>query len=251
MSSGPPRAAASRASGLWSRETRDWASPSHWKSLGTGSASGRRGHSWRPGSGWIPERREEPSRGPARPGPGAPAGSRKRASRVLGTAMTAVLIMVLVLALWLAVPSGAAADRRTRRALTGVEVQDPAARGHRRHRPRSAGWGSDTGNANRRTMSGLGRWLGGSSAGRGTVPMTVVVQQLAALSKGGRTPARLWDELWVLYGGEAEQAAVQGPASGMGRDGTGRLAAPVLARSRCGFWRPHVPPPCGGRRWPR
>jgi tight adherence protein B len=30
--------------------------------------------------------------------------------------------------------------------------------------------------------------------------MTAVVQQLAALLKGGRTPARLWDELWVLYG---------------------------------------------------
>ena len=29
--------------------------------------------------------------------------------------------------------------------------------------------------------------------------MTVLVQQLAALLKGGRTPARLWDELWLLY----------------------------------------------------
>nr|WP_258803347.1 hypothetical protein [Pseudarthrobacter sp. NS4] len=33
-----------------------------------------------------------------------------------------------------------------------------------------------------------------------TSPMTLVVQQLAALLKGGRTPARLWDELWVVYG---------------------------------------------------
>lgn len=30
--------------------------------------------------------------------------------------------------------------------------------------------------------------------------MTLVVQQLAALLKGGRTPARLWDELWFVYG---------------------------------------------------
>lgn len=30
--------------------------------------------------------------------------------------------------------------------------------------------------------------------------MTLVVQQLAALLKGGRAPGRLWDELWVLYG---------------------------------------------------
>lgn len=34
----------------------------------------------------------------------------------------------------------------------------------------------------------------------GTSPMTLVVQQLAALLKGGRTPARLWDELWLVYG---------------------------------------------------
>ena len=33
--------------------------------------------------------------------------------------------------------------------------------------------------------------------------MTVVVQQLAALLKGGRAPARLWDELWLLYAGDA------------------------------------------------
>lgn len=31
------------------------------------------------------------------------------------------------------------------------------------------------------------------------VPMTVVVQQLAALLKGGRTPSRLWDELSAVY----------------------------------------------------
>jgi tight adherence protein B len=30
--------------------------------------------------------------------------------------------------------------------------------------------------------------------------MTLVVQQLAALLKGGRAPARLWDELWAVYG---------------------------------------------------
>ena len=45
----------------------------------------------------------------------------------------------------------------------------------------------------------------GSHAGRGTAGMrgpglTLVVQQLAALLKGGRTPGRLWDELWTVYG---------------------------------------------------
>lgn len=44
--------------------------------------------------------------------------------------------------------------------------------------------------------------------------MTLVVQQLAALLKGGRAPGRLWDELFALYG----------PANGQsqpGREGGG------------------------------
>jgi tight adherence protein B len=36
--------------------------------------------------------------------------------------------------------------------------------------------------------------------------MTLVVQQLAALLKGGRTPARLWDELWVVYGAAGQHS---------------------------------------------
>ncbi|MFF2245490.1 type II secretion system F family protein [Arthrobacter sp. NPDC058130] len=50
--------------------------------------------------------------------------------------------------------------------------------------------------------------------------MTVVVQQLAALLKGGRIPARLWDELWVLYGGDVARdwSAGRIPANGAGRD---------------------------------
>jgi tight adherence protein B len=34
--------------------------------------------------------------------------------------------------------------------------------------------------------------------------LTLVVQQLAALLKGGRSPARLWDELWLVHGGRLE-----------------------------------------------
>jgi len=30
--------------------------------------------------------------------------------------------------------------------------------------------------------------------------LTLLVQQLAALLRGGRTPGRLWDELWTVYG---------------------------------------------------
>ena len=72
--------------------------------------------------------------------------------------------------------------------------------------------------------------------------MTVVVQQLAALLKGGRIPARLWDELWVLYGGDAarERSAGQMAGHGAGRDqareGSGTVLGPeslrILAAAR-------------------
>lgn len=53
--------------------------------------------------------------------------------------------------------------------------------------------------------------------------LTLVVQQLAALLKGGRTPARLWDELWLVHAGR--------PGVNLGgREtaawGTGRTARP-------------------------
>ncbi|TQJ38342.1 tight adherence protein B [Arthrobacter sp. SLBN-112] len=60
----------------------------------------------------------------------------------------------------------------------------------------------------------------GSPAGRGTARMrgpglTLVVQQLAALLKGGRTPGRLWDELWTVYGtaedGQRQHLALPSP----------------------------------------
>ncbi len=61
-----------------------------------------------------------------------------------------------------------------------------------------------------RTMRKRGR-----SAARGSIPaasaLTVVVQQLAALLKGGRTPGRLWDELWVLYGAAGSGHPVHTP----------------------------------------
>jgi tight adherence protein B len=50
--------------------------------------------------------------------------------------------------------------------------------------------------------AGAGAWKGRrrrkQQAG---LSLTLVVQQLAALLKGGRTPARLWDELWLVHTG--------------------------------------------------
>lgn len=111
--------------------------------------------------------------------------------------MTTVLVGVLVLAAVLALSPAGAPPHRIREALAGPCAAAP----------------------------------GGSQAGRGPGPrwrrrsapavsMNLLVQQLAALLKGGRTPARLWDELWILH--------VAGPAAALaGEPMSGRT--PVLA----------------------
>lgn len=59
--------------------------------------------------------------------------------------------------------------------------------------------------------------------------MTLVVQQLAALLKGGRAPGRLWDELWALYGPGSGQPQPGreggGPGSGLSAASVAVLAA--------------------------
>jgi len=64
--------------------------------------------------------------------------------------------------------------------------------------------------------------------------MTLVVQQLAALLKGGRTPGRLWDELWMLYGANGQEEPKQSGRSRRGQQGHGLPAAAisVLAAAR-------------------
>lgn len=91
--------------------------------------------------------------------------------------MTAALLGVLALAAFLALSTPGDARRRFRAALVsprGVPAGFPATGG------RVRGW-------QRRSVP--------------TVSMTLLVQQMAALLRGGRTPARLWDELWVLHVG--------------------------------------------------
>ncbi|MFF1883950.1 type II secretion system F family protein [Pseudarthrobacter sp. NPDC058196] len=52
----------------------------------------------------------------------------------------------------------------------------------------------------RRRMLPWFRRAGSASVDKRGLGLTLVVQQLAALLRGGRTPARLWDELWTVYG---------------------------------------------------
>nr|WP_202615804.1 hypothetical protein [Arthrobacter sp. H-02-3] len=151
--------------------------------------------------------------------------------------MTALLIIVLLLALRLAFPSPRVAGRRTRNALHGAGPRSFLPR-EQPSSTRSPGRSTGLRSRGRRAVPGLRRVLAGGSAGVGAVPMTVVVQQLAALLKGGRTPARLWDELWVLYGAEAAEqgaavnrtvdASVRASVRGAGRDGAQVTSGPVL-----------------------
>src|SRR6478752_4034003 len=87
--------------------------------------------------------------------------------------MTAALTAILALALWLLLAPSGGPDRRLRKVLSvpsGTHLPEVVA-------------------------ARLRRWRGrfprrGSGAAASEVPMTVLVQQLAALLKGGRTPAR-------------------------------------------------------------
>lgn len=111
--------------------------------------------------------------------------------------MTAGLVCVLVLAVCLALSRAGAPPHRIRAALAGT-------RGVAAASPQ-AGPGP-----------GPRRWRRSAPA----VSMNLLVQQLAALLKGGRTPARLWDELWLLH--------VAGPTAAVsGERVPGR--SPVLA----------------------
>lgn len=74
-----------------------------------------------------------------------------------------------------------------------------------------------------------GTWkMGGRVSG---VPLTLVVQQLAALLKGGRSPGRLWEELWVVYGGPDQQRHPDPAVYGHGRRMVPAAGSAGVARS--------------------
>ncbi|MCX2747177.1 hypothetical protein OOZ51_05025 [Arthrobacter sp. MI7-26] len=71
------------------------------------------------------------------------------------------------------------------------------------------------------------------------LPLTVLVQQLAALLRGGRSPSRLWEELWTVHGcrdqgdGSADAGVpkARGKASGSPGLSSGSLRVLAAARS--------------------
>ena len=126
----------------------------------------------------------------------------------------AALTGILALALWLVFAPPAGSGRRLRRILA-------VARGGRLPEAAAAlgrGWRA------RLPMRHGGR------ATRSEVPMTVLAQQLAALLKGGRAPAQLWEDLWLLYGDPSPEGF---PTDGSGRrDGLPGRAGALGATSR-------------------
>jgi len=122
--------------------------------------------------------------------------------------------LVLAALMILRPPQGAAV--RFRRATGGAA---PSAAG--RPRGRLLGW----------ARPGAGTPAGAGSA----VAMTLVVQQLAALLKGGRTPSRLWDELWSVYGANSQTRPTPvagGPTAGQPANGLTQGSVATLAAAR-------------------
>lgn len=143
--------------------------------------------------------------------------------------MTAVLIGVMAVTLWLILRPPRGLHRSVRRAF---------ARSAAGRRDGTTGWANTSardahgfppmGGPSRHDRHWKSREarddqdfaLAGRSRGRGrgrkdpAVSLTVVVQQLAALLKGGRTPSRLWDELCQVYGGSGPADAAPGAPGG-------------------------------------
>ncbi|MEE9094501.1 type II secretion system F family protein [Pseudarthrobacter phenanthrenivorans] len=76
----------------------------------------------------------------------------------------------------------------------------------------------------------VARTAGGRRARKQGPALTLMVQQLAALLKGGRTAGRLWDELWTVYGAGGQDRQ---PTNGQIRSGALSLGSTtVLASAR-------------------
>lgn len=131
--------------------------------------------------------------------------------------MTAVLTVALVVALWLIARPSGSLPVRLRHAL-GAHGPWPASRNSG-----SPAWPFEIPFA-----AGMRR----SRRAQSAVPMTVVVQQLAALLKGGRAASRLWDELWLVYASDGRAGNNPGNGAGLSPASLAMLAAARAAATR-------------------
>lgn len=89
-----------------------------------------------------------------------------------------MLLLVLSLAAWLHV-SGSGTSRRRMQAVLDASTEP--------------------GTGSRRWSLTRPKPLFRRPPDNGSVPLVVLVQQLAALLRGGRTPSRLWEEIWQVH----------------------------------------------------
>lgn len=123
--------------------------------------------------------------------------------------MTGLLMLVLAAAVWVMFQPSRRLGNRVARALTLTPSARPVARMR---------W--------RRTRVEA-------------LPLTVLVQQLAALLRGGRSASRLWEELWMVHGegdrgigsGESEVPKARARGSGLPRLSSGSLRVVAAARA--------------------
>ncbi|MFH5878634.1 type II secretion system F family protein [Arthrobacter sp. NA-172] len=110
--------------------------------------------------------------------------------------MTGFLAFVLATAVWVTFQPSRRRAKRVLRALTPALTAAPVARMSWRRAPVDA------------------------------LPLTVLVQQLAALLRGGRSPSRLWEELWMVHGDAGH--GVRPGGSGVGRARSNASGVPKL-----------------------
>lgn len=123
--------------------------------------------------------------------------------------MSVLLATVLVLAAVLLFRPPGGAPGRFRRAV-GTTKSGHHGGGRFGQVPAGSGSGSSLSGGSLGGFSVGSVFVGGAHSTRRSgrqqagLSLTLLVQQLAALLKGGRTPARLWDELWLVHAGRAE-----------------------------------------------
>ena len=157
--------------------------------------------------------------------------------------MNVVLALALALAvlLFLRPPGGAAGRFRRAVGRRGVGSRPVGGRAVRSSVGGSAGGrdglrGTVRGDGGAFRPAFRGGWPGhGARKSPPGISLTLVVQQLAALLKGGRTPVRLWEELWLVYSGQPSNASHRPGAHGAGRPGPalspGSIAMLAAARA--------------------
>jgi tight adherence protein B len=124
--------------------------------------------------------------------------------------MIGAFVLIATLAAWLQFKGQKAGSRRLRRSLG-----EPAGRTWR--------------------TSALSRTRLGRPRPRKrpeSVSLVVLVQQLAALLRGGRGAFQLWEELWIVHGSRQITDGGTGPAAEKGNAGLSKESLQVLAAAR-------------------